>query len=362
MLDRQNTEGTMPLIAVAPAGAPWDIRSSRPVELVGFALCVANAVYLLASFTQGSFLIGTDGHGIPTDFVNVWAAGRLVLDGHPQIANDWSIHKTVEEIAVGGPFTGYYAWLYPPPFLFAAALLATLPFVTAQIVWSLLTFPAYVAAVRMIVGDRIGILLACAFPAVVSNVVVGQNGFLSAALLGGALGFMERRPVLAGSLLGLLTYKPHLGILFPLVLAVSGFWRVFLTAAAAGLVLNLTSWAAFGTSTWEAFLHSLPMGSHAFLSEGEADWNKLQSLFGIVRSLGGSEALAWGLQGCLIGATALLLCLLWRSRVPFDLKAAALATGALVATRYLYLYDLVALAIPMAFLVRAGLSAGFLRG
>ena len=60
--------------------------------------------------------------------------------------------------------------------------------------WSLLTFPAYVAAVRMIVGQRIGILLACAFPAVLSNLVVGQNGFLSAALLGGALGLMERRP------------------------------------------------------------------------------------------------------------------------------------------------------------------------
>jgi hypothetical protein len=27
-----------------------------------------------------------DGLGVPTDFVNVWAAGRLVLDGHPALA------------------------------------------------------------------------------------------------------------------------------------------------------------------------------------------------------------------------------------------------------------------------------------
>jgi arabinofuranan 3-O-arabinosyltransferase len=172
---------------------------------------------------------------------------------------------------------------------------------------SLLTFPAYVAAVRMIVGQRIGILLACAFPAVLSNFVVGQNGFLSAALLGGALGLMERRPVLAGCLLGLLTYKPHLGMLFPLVLIASGRWRVFFAAAAVAMLVGVTSWAAFGAGTWTAFIHSLPVGSQAILTEGQGDWNKLQSLFGIVRALGGSEALAWWLQGGLIGVTAILV-------------------------------------------------------
>jgi hypothetical protein len=340
----------------------WDIRTSRPVELIGFGLCVANAVYLLASFVQGSWLIDAAGRGIPTDFVNVWAAGRLVLDGQPTAAYDWSVHKAVEDAIIGYHFDGYYAWLYPPPFLFVAALLATMPFAVAQAVWSFSTFPAYVIAVRTIVGDRIGILLACAFPAILSNFMVGQNGFFSAALLAGALFFIERRPVLAGCFLGVLTYKPQFGLLFPLVLVAGGHWRVFSTAAAVAVLVNVTSWAAFGTSTWMAFIHSLPMASQAILTEGQADWHKLQSLFGIVRSLGGSEALAWSLQSGLIGVIAILLCAMWRSRVSFDLKAAALATGALLSTPYLYLYDYVTLAVPMAFLVRAGLVTGFLRG
>jgi hypothetical protein len=340
----------------------WDIRTSRPVELIGFGLCVANAVYLLASFVQGSWLIDAAGRGIPTDFVNVWAAGRLVLDGQPTAAYDWSVHKAVEDAIIGYHFEGYYAWLYPPPFLFVAALLATMPFAVAQAVWSFSTFPAYVIAVRTIVGDRIGILLACAFPAILSNFMVGQNGFFSAALLAGALFFIERRPVLAGCFLGVLTYKPQFGLLFPLVLVAGGHWRVFSTAAAVAVLVNVTSWAAFGTSTWMAFIHSLPMASQAILTEGQADWHKLQSLFGIVRSLGGSEALAWSLQSGLIGVIAILLCAMWRSRVSFDLKAAALATGALLSTPYLYLYDYVTLAVPMAFLVRAGLATGFLRG
>jgi len=340
----------------------WDIRTSRPVELIGFGLCVANAIYLVASFVQGSFLIDPAGHGIPTDFVNVWAAGRLVLDGQPAAAYDWTVHKTVEDAVIGYSFDGYYAWLYPPPFLFVAAVLATLPFAAAQALWSFATFPAYVLAIRTIVGDRIGILLACAFPAILSNFIVGQNGFVSAALLGGVLFFIERRPLLAGCFLGLLTYKPQFGLLFPLVLVAGGQWRVFFAAAIVAVLLNAASWVAFGTSSWIAFVHSLPMASQAILAEGQADWHKLQSLFGIVRSLGGSEALAWSLQCALIGAIAIVLCAMWRSRISFDVKAAALATGALLSTPYLYLYDYVTLAVPMAFLVRAGLATGFLRG
>jgi arabinofuranan 3-O-arabinosyltransferase len=345
------------------SGAVWDIRTSRSVELIGFGLCAASAVYLLASFMQGSYLLDREGHGVPADFVSVWAAGRLVLDGHPEAAYNWTtILKSVEETALGTRFEGYYAWLYPPPFLFVAALLATLPFAIAQACWSILTFPAYVITVRAIVGDRIGTLLACAFPAILSNFMVGQNGSLSAALLGGSLFFMERRPVLAGCFLGLLTYKPQLGLLFPVVLIASGRWRAFWTAAGVGSLLILMSWAAFGTSAWIGFIHSMPIAAQAFLVEGQADWSKLQTLFGIVRSLGGSDTLAWWLQGLLIGAITMLLCGLWRSSVSFDMKAAALASGALFSTPYLYMYDFVTLAVPMAFLVRAGMAEGFLRG
>jgi hypothetical protein len=54
--------------------------------------------------------------------------------------------------------------------------------------------------------------------------------------------------------------------------------------------------------------------------------------------------------------------MLWRRKMAFDIQAAALATAVLLATPYLYIYDLVVLAIPMAFLVRAARVTGFLRG
>jgi arabinofuranan 3-O-arabinosyltransferase len=51
---------------------------------------------------------------------------------------------------------------------------------------------------------------------------------------------------------------------------------------------------------------------------------------------------------------------LWRSRVSYELKAAALATLALLATPYLYIYDLIVLAIAVAFLLRYALPRGMI--
>ena len=58
-------------------------------------------------------------------------------------------------------------------------------------------------------------------------------------------------------------------------------------------------------------------------------------------------------------AVATTLVLMWRSRVPYTLKAAALAAGTLLITPYLFMYDMMVLAIPVAFLVRLGLNSGF---
>ena len=51
---------------------------------------------------------------------------------------------------------------------------------------------------------------------------------------------------------------------------------------------------------------------------------------------------------------------LWRQRVRYEIKAAALAIAAMLATPYLYIYDFAVLAIPLAFLMKLGLRDGFL--
>jgi hypothetical protein len=338
------------------------LELSRPVELTCFALCVAQSVYLLASLLQGHWIFAADGQLIATDFVNVWAAGRQALDGVASSAYDVSVHKGAEVAALGHPFAGEYPWIYPPSFFLVAGPLALLPFVVAYAAWMALSFPAYLATIRAIIGDRLGLLLACSYPGILSNLLVGQNGFATAALIGGSLILLERRPLLAGCCIGLLSFKPHLGILLPLVLIAGGHWRAMISAASVGALLFLASAFVFGLDSWYAFLHSLPVASQSALAQGRADWAKLQSAFGLIRVLGSSAALGWTVHCMLGAAVAMLLWKVWRSSIEFDLKAAALATAILLVTPYLFLYDLVVLAVAIAFLMRAGRSGGFLRG
>ena len=174
---------------------------------------------------------------------------------------------------------------------------------------------------------------------------------------------LERQPVLAGCCLGLLTYKPQFGILFPFVLVAGGHWRAIGAAAATATMLALATLALFGVTPWTEFLHWLPLTSQALLSQDHAEWNKFQSLFSLVRMLGGGATLAWSLQLALTAITAIVLCVMWRNdRIAFELKAAALAAGVLLATPYVYLYDLTALAVSAAFLMRCALATGFIPG
>jgi hypothetical protein len=308
---------------------------------------------------QGSWLTGATGT-VPNDFVDVWAAGQLVLQGNPAAVYDWPTHKAMEVAALGHPFDGYFGWHYPPTYLPVAALLAKISYIPAQNIFLFSTFLAYMFCLRSIIGERSGYLLAAAFPAVLANVIAGQNGFLSAALMGGTLLMLTERPILAGVLLGLLTYKPHLGLLFPIALAAGGHWRVFITAGLVAALMALASWAAFGTDTWHAFVGNIGHTSQAFLADGWADFAKLQTAFGLVRTLGGGEPLAWAVQAALALSVVAAVAALWRSRAEYDLMAAALSTGALLATPYLYMYDLMVLAVPLAFMWRLGRAKGFL--
>ena len=108
----------------------------RIVISVCVALCVMNAFALIVSAVSGQWILDPQGHGIPIDFANVYAAGKLVLDHHPAMAYDWDAHKRVEEIVLGRNFDGYFGWHYPPPFLFVAALLAKLPYTLAFAGWA----------------------------------------------------------------------------------------------------------------------------------------------------------------------------------------------------------------------------------
>ncbi|HEY2228268.1 MAG TPA: glycosyltransferase family 87 protein [Xanthobacteraceae bacterium] len=190
-------------------------------------------------------------------------------------------------------------------------------------------------------------------------VLDGDNGFLTATLIGMALVELDSRPILAGVLFGLLSYKPQFGVMIPLVLIASARWRAFTSAAATVIVLTIVTTLAFGPDIWRAFLDSLPFTREVVLEQGGTGWYKLQTVLSWVRMWGGSVELAYAIQGAVTVTLAGILVWLWRSEAAYPLKAAALVIASILATPYSLDYDFVALAPAIAFLAADGLARGF---
>jgi hypothetical protein len=230
--------------------------------------------------------------------------------------------------------------------------LALLPFAVAFLGWVGVSFALYAAGVARIARDHRAALLAVAAPASLACAVAGQNGFLTAALMAAVLLQLEARPVLAGLLLGLLTYKPHFGLLFPMALLFGGYGRVFASAVIATLAILLVSWLSAPDSL-TAFVQHLGGMSDNFLSQGHAGFYKLQSLYGLLRMSGVSDGTAFMAQGILLATMVGFVAWLWRNEKDASLRCAGLCAATLLATPYLFLYDFPVLSIAIAFLWRA---------
>ena len=336
-------------------------NAGRLLTVIGLSLTLAYAVFLFGALMQGQWLIDTDGNPVSSDFIGIWSAGRAVLDGNAASAYDWATKSRLEAVAAGYTAESFYPWFYPPSFLLVAAAFALLPVIPASIAWLAVTMPLYVAAIWSIIKRPGAIWIALGFPGALINAGAGQNGFLTAALIGGTLSLMERHPTLAGVCLGALTYKPQFGVLFPLVLIASGRWRVFFSAAITGIAIAGLSLVAFGPDVWDAFRHAVTAANRLNFELGGAGWNKWQSLFGVARAHGADLTTAWVLHGVVSACVAATVIVIWRRDTPFDLKAAAVAAGALIVTPYVLIYDSVVLAVPAAFLLHHNLEHGFSR-
>lgn len=325
------------------------------------------AIFLVLWVVLGAAWVATGdgvfdrtGKVIGTDFLNVWAAADMALEGRAAEAYDWAAHARAERKVVGAGHPEYYGWHYPPLFLLAVLPLGLLPYLWALAVYLAATAPAYVAVLRAILPGRAALLAAAAFPGVWVNIGHGQNGFLTTGLLGGGLLLLARRPLLAGTLLGLLAYKPQFGLLIPIALAAGGHWRAFGAASAAVLAASGLSAAVFGLDTWAAFLASLEPTRAVVIEQGATGWAKIQTVFSTVRLLGGGVGPAYAAQAATTVAAAATVVVVWRSRAPARMRAAALVAAIPLTSPYLMDYDLVILALPIALLAAEGRATGFL--
>jgi alpha-1,2-mannosyltransferase len=330
-------------------GAWLDRRRICAGAAILFALQIAGFLFIIA---------GTHGWIVPlerpttTDFVSFYAAGVLANEGNPALAYDHEAHLAAEErITAAG--IAYQFFNYPPVFLLICALLAKLPYLVSFVVFEGATLVLYLLVARRILGDRGGPALVAlsAFPMVFWNIGLGQNAFLTAGLFGAATLLIDRRPIPAGLLFGMLCYKPQFGLLVPIALAAGGQWRAFAAAGAAVAALVLASLALFGVATWRAFFATLG-GSHEIYESGRILFAGMANTFGAARFLGAGASVAYILQAAASLSAAVIVGIVWRRNLSLPTRAATLAAASLVAAPLALLYDLMLAVIAAAWLVR----------
>jgi Glycosyltransferase family 87 len=295
------------------------------------------------------------------DFIWIWLSSKFAILGTLAQAYDYSMLSAARAAITGLPNCILEHFDYPPTLLFFTYPLGFLPYPIAFAAWITATLAVYLAAVHAIVPRSLAVIAALTPFPVLFNVLMGHNGFLTAGLVGLGLVSMERRPWLSGIFIGLLSCKPQLGILFPFTLLAARNWRALLGATATCALFAAAAALAFGYETWPAFAGALedravqlsdaPQQAFAFA---------MISIFGVLQTLKVPAALSWVAQLAVSAAVVATVWALWARRIPYSLKAAALAAGALLASPHAHGYDACILTIAVAFLVEDGLARGFL--
>jgi hypothetical protein len=323
------------------AKAPWVLKVALiTAPLVIVFLSISNAPF----FTHAKF----GGHIVGRDFLNYWTGSKLFLSGRLGTLYDAVAYPAYLDSVWGNGF-GSLSFSYPPTLLPFISWLGLFPYGVALVLWSVLGVGLLIAAGWPYTKQPLVLLALIFAPAVCVCLDDGQNGLIFSAMLVAALRVLDRKPILAGVLIGLLTVKPQLGILLPIALICAGRWKTVGAAAVTTLALVALSLLIAGAEPWRLYFEKVvPYQSRLFRGDGMWQTMTPSPVIAIVVAHG-SWALAWAVQAAVSAAMMVLVAVLFLGRGNGRSIGAVdrvILTGAtFLATPYAFNYDMPSLAL-----------------
>jgi hypothetical protein len=345
----------MPKASTAPSGAAAHWLNPKRLRVYCGAILLASLIYLVrcARYSQNLY-----GHPNGFDFTTFWAASRLWLEGRPLAAYSFdALIQAAKQISPRLPALGPF--FYPPNFLLLLKPLAWLPSPVSYAVFEIVTAGILVILLRKLLPMRDALLPIIAFPGIWLTVAQGQNSCITAALALGTFMNLQKRPVLAGICIGMLSIKPHLAILFPLALACAGMWTAFIAAGVTAALFTGIALAVFGLGAIPPFMHGMSLASEA-IALGRLPWNQTASLFATLRLAHAPLTAAYAAQGCQALAATAAVIRVWRRSGDLAVRATALVAATCMISPYIFNYDTTWLAAPLALYAAKGLRDGWL--
>lgn len=304
-------------------------------------------------------LLNAQGHPLGADFITYWAASYLAQLGTPAAAYDASMLLAAEQLVAPVNMT-HTGWFYPPPFFLLVYPLASFDYVWAYTMFSVLGVLFYALTMTKLTQGSGLLILALAFPALFLNLTSGQNGLITVSMVALAFYYLEKKPLLAGSLLGLLTIKPQLLLLFPVILLWTKNWRALGAFVMSSALLAGTSTLVLGWDIWPAFLTGLSEAKR-YLENG-IPLDRMPTVFALVRQINGSLAWAYGLHAAVATVALAALYCIWRLSENNAVRGTALIATTLLISPYLFDYDLVWQILPILWLFQLGQARGWMAG
>jgi hypothetical protein len=330
----------------------WYPQSWRFRLLAGVVLALF-AVYAATYLTLTARRFAADPIG---DFFGLWTAGRLAANhAAAQVYDPAQLHAA--QVALGMPNQTEYPFPYPPSFLLLMAPLGFLPRGVAFAVvmgGSLLLFLWATVKPGWRLPQMLAVLLA---PTTTLALVAGQTGFLEGALLAGGFRLAGRRPICAGILFGLLTYKPQIGILIPVALVSAKLWRTIGAAIVTIALLVAVTSAIFGAATWLAWADNIVAYAHQFAAESSEIAHLMPTVAQGLERLGAAPAIADLGQGAAALAAVAVVWRCFRSG-PGELACACLFAATFLATPHAFVYDMPVLATAILLVIDERRRAG----
>ncbi|MBA3530799.1 MAG: DUF2029 domain-containing protein [Ardenticatenales bacterium] len=287
--------------------------------------------------------------GLRSDFLAFYTSGYLVLQGQAHELYNFDLYYALQEgwlPDMDHPFR----FLYAPVFALSYLPIAVYPLAVARGLWVLLSLFLVSAAAglsgrlsRLTLQESVLALLA--FPPLYATLLVGQNSSLTLLVFTaiGLLLWKKQNNFLAGLLAGCLLYKPQLLVALLLLWLRERQWRAFAGFLLMAVMVALTSLMVSPSATVEYPFLGQRMVS--LMEQGATGSNG--SPYAEIRDMMPPGVAPWVAGGLAAAVLATLLLKPLHNRY----YHAMLWLAPLLVTPYVANYDLLLLALPMAFLV-----------
>lgn len=284
----------------------------------------------------------------PLDFSVFWAAAIRVIQGDATLVYNGAAHNAFIAELYGSTTPTSLNFAYPPGVLL---FIWPIGFLHSSAAWLALLAPPMLLfywLISRLGGHLVALGMTFAIGGAIHSVQLGQNGFVTACLIGGGLLGLKHNKAFAGIAIGLLSLKPHLAPVAFLALLYWREWRALLWASATATMLIALPALVFGPEIWNAFLSG---GTSFFDTISAKQENLIETMH--------QSVLAFAIrftspQGALVvqatvALAALTVCAQIRER---DLAIAAVIAATLLFTPFLFLYDSTMLLVACAVVIR----------